>query len=139
MSATISLDCSRQAPLSMGILQSRMLEWVAMPSFQGIFPTQGSNLGLLHYRLILYHLSHQGSPLTLIKAYKSKQALLLLFLHLSTYFFPRHSTELSISLCSSFSSITRHTATIVHLGDQLPAPGPPGQGASKGTCLLFSR
>ena len=29
---------------------------------QGIFPTQGSNLGLLHFRQILYHLSHQGSP-----------------------------------------------------------------------------
>ena len=28
---------------------------------QGIFPTQGSNPGLLHYRHILYHLSHQGS------------------------------------------------------------------------------
>ena len=32
---------------------------------QGIFLTQGSNLGLLHYRQILYHLSHQGSPLIL--------------------------------------------------------------------------
>ena len=29
---------------------------------QGIFPTQGSKLGLLHYRQILYRLSHQGSP-----------------------------------------------------------------------------
>ena len=29
---------------------------------QGIFPTQGSNPGLLHCRLILYHLSHEGSP-----------------------------------------------------------------------------
>ena len=29
---------------------------------QGIFPTQGSNLGLLHCRWILYHLSHQESP-----------------------------------------------------------------------------
>ena len=29
---------------------------------QGIFPTQGSNLGLVHYRQILYQLSHQGSP-----------------------------------------------------------------------------
>ena len=29
---------------------------------QGIFPTQGSNLGLLHCRQILYHLSHRGSP-----------------------------------------------------------------------------
>ena len=29
---------------------------------QGIFPTQGSNPGLLHCRQILYHLSHQRSP-----------------------------------------------------------------------------
>ena len=29
---------------------------------QGIFPTQGSNPGLLHCRQILYRLSHQGSP-----------------------------------------------------------------------------
>ena len=29
---------------------------------QGIFPTQGSNPGLLHCRQILYHLSHQGRP-----------------------------------------------------------------------------
>ena len=29
--------------------------------FQGIFLTQGSNPSLLHYRQILYHLSHQGS------------------------------------------------------------------------------
>ena len=29
---------------------------------QGIFPTQGLNLGLLHRRQILYHLSHEGSP-----------------------------------------------------------------------------
>ena len=41
-----------------GILQARMLESL----LQGIFPTQGSNPGLLHWRWILYHLSHQGSP-----------------------------------------------------------------------------
>ena len=29
---------------------------------QGIFPTQGSNPGLPHFRRILYHLSHQGRP-----------------------------------------------------------------------------
>ena len=38
------------------------LEWVAISSRQGIFPTQGSNPGLLHCRRILYFLSHQGSP-----------------------------------------------------------------------------
>ena len=31
---------------------------------QGIFPTQGLNPGLLHYRRILYCLSHEGSPRT---------------------------------------------------------------------------
>ena len=29
---------------------------------QGIFPTQGLNPGLLHYRQILYQLSHKGNP-----------------------------------------------------------------------------
>ena len=43
-----------------GISQARILEWVAIPS-PGDPPNQGSNLGLLHYRQILY-LSHQGSP-----------------------------------------------------------------------------
>ena len=28
---------------------------------QGIIPTQGLNPGLLHYRQILYQLSHQGT------------------------------------------------------------------------------
>ena len=31
--------------------------------FQGIFQTQESTWGLLHCKWILYHLSHQGSPL----------------------------------------------------------------------------
>ena len=93
------MDRSPPAPLSMGIVQARIPEWVAMPSFrgfswhrdrpwvscvasnlplpseppgkpknpgvgchallQGIFPTQGSNPGLLPCRWILYHLSHQ--------------------------------------------------------------------------------
>ena len=30
--------------------------------FQGIFPTQGSNPGLLHRRQSLYQLSHKGIP-----------------------------------------------------------------------------
>ena len=29
---------------------------------QGIFPTQGSNPGLPHFRWVLYRLSHMGSP-----------------------------------------------------------------------------
>ena len=53
-------NVARQAPLSRGILQARMLELVATP-FSRIFPTQGSNPGLLHHRQIFYHLSHLGS------------------------------------------------------------------------------
>ena len=42
-----------------GILEARILEWVALSLLQGIFPTQGSNPGLLHCRQILYQLSHK--------------------------------------------------------------------------------
>ena len=51
-----------------GILQARILQWVAVPFsrgsslFQGIFPTQGLNPGLLHCGWIFYQLSHKGSP-----------------------------------------------------------------------------
>ena len=46
----------------MGILQARILEWVAMPSSRGSSQPRGSNPGLLHCRQILYCLSHQESP-----------------------------------------------------------------------------
>ena len=48
------VDNSPPGSSVLGILQARILERVVMPS-QGIFPTQGSNLGLLHCRQILYH------------------------------------------------------------------------------------
>ena len=44
-----------------GIFQARILKWVAIFFLQGIFPTQGRNLGLLHCMLTPYCLSHQGS------------------------------------------------------------------------------
>ena len=96
------MDCVRPGSSVHGILQERILEWVAMPSsggssqprdgtqvshtadryftikppgkpkitgvgsrslLQGIFPTQGSNPGLLHCRWLLYQLNHKGSQL----------------------------------------------------------------------------
>ena len=57
------MDCSLPGSSVHGILQARILEWVACHSLlQGIFLTQGLNLGLLHCKQILYHLSHQRSP-----------------------------------------------------------------------------
>ena len=52
-----------QAPMSMGFSkQEYSRQGVGSHSlFQGVFLTQGSNLGLLHCRRILYHLRDQGS------------------------------------------------------------------------------
>ena len=50
---------AHQAPLSMGILQARILEWVAYPSPGGL--PNPMNPGLLHWRRILYQLTYQGS------------------------------------------------------------------------------
>ena len=38
---------------------------------QGIFPTQGSNPGLLHSKQIIYQLSYQGSPSNLTRDYQT--------------------------------------------------------------------
>ena len=57
------MDCSPPGSPVHGILQARILEWVGCSLLQGIFPAQGSNLGLLNCRQILYHLSHQGNDL----------------------------------------------------------------------------
>ena len=53
------------------ILQTRILGWVAIPFFrvssQARYWIQGSNQAILHCRQILYHLSHQGSPYSLLR------------------------------------------------------------------------
>jgi len=52
---------AHKTPLSMGILQARILEWLANSLLQWIFPTQGSNLHLLwflHWQVDSLPLSH---------------------------------------------------------------------------------
>ena len=50
----------------MGFSRQEYWSGLSFPSLgdlpKGIFPTQGSNPGLLHCRQMLYPLSHQGSP-----------------------------------------------------------------------------
>ena len=59
------MDCSPPGYSVHGIFQARILEGIAISfSREGIFPTQGSNPGLLRCRQTLYPLSHQGSPST---------------------------------------------------------------------------
>ena len=54
------MECRQPGSSAHGILQARVLEWSASFLLQGIFPTQGLNLGLPHCRQTLYRLSHQG-------------------------------------------------------------------------------
>ena len=54
------------------ILQAKILEQVSHSLFQGIFPTQGLNPGLLHCRWILYHLSHRQQLWWLRKEVKNQ-------------------------------------------------------------------
>ena len=56
-----------------GILQARILEWVAISLSREIFLMQGLNQGCLHCKQILYHLSFEGSPSTLGNYYNSSQ------------------------------------------------------------------
>ena len=56
------MDCSPTGFSVHGILQARIMEWVAIPISRGIFLTWGSNMGLRHWRWILYCLSQQGNP-----------------------------------------------------------------------------
>ena len=70
--AVVSLSVLSNSLQPYGLLPARLLcpwgfsrqeYWSGLPCPPpGIFPTQGSNPGLPHYRWTLYHLSHQRSP-----------------------------------------------------------------------------
>ena len=58
---------THQAPLSMGILQARILGWVAVSPSRGIFLTQGLHLHFLHllrWQADSLPLNHLGSPIS---------------------------------------------------------------------------
>ena len=57
------MDCSLPGSSVHGILQARDTRMDSHSLLQGIFLTQGSNLGLLHCRQILSHLSHQENKI----------------------------------------------------------------------------
>ena len=60
------MNCSPPGSSVHGILQARTLEWVAISSSRGIFPTQGSNphlLPLLHWQVGSLPLATPGKSL----------------------------------------------------------------------------
>ena len=56
-----SMDCSPPGSFVHGILQARILEWVAFPSRESSQHRDRTQVSCID-RQILYHLSHQGSP-----------------------------------------------------------------------------
>ena len=82
-----------------GVLQARILEWGCLALPQGIFSIQGSNLGLLPCRWILYPLSHLGSPQSIFTALKIHCTLPV---HLSSSHLCPNPWQLLIFLLSPF-------------------------------------
>ena len=86
-----------------GILQVRILYWVNFPFSRGIFPTQGSNPGLLHYRQILYQLNHKES---------SRILEWVAYPFSSGSSQPRNRTRVSCIACGFFTNCTIRKKTI---------------------------
>ena len=63
------MNCNPPGSSVHGILQERILEWVAMYLLQGVFLTQELKPSLPHWRQILYCLSRQESPIIYIYVY----------------------------------------------------------------------
>ena len=62
-----SMVCSPPSSSVHGILQARILDWIAISFSKGIFATQGSNVCLLHWQADSLPLSHQGNPYSIHK------------------------------------------------------------------------
>ena len=101
---------------------------------QGIFPTQGSNPGLLHCRQILYPLSYKGSPVTVqILVTTEPTTVLCLF----SYFLKK---LLSICLVCDFFFSTTCLSNDWHIyfsNDQSILPPYPQISFQKSTAFLF--
>ena len=72
LSLSDSMDCSPPSDFSVhGVLQARVLEWVAIPFSRRIFPTQGLNphlLCLLHWQAGSLPPARPGKPQIDIKS-----------------------------------------------------------------------
>ena len=79
--AIVGQSCLTLCNLWIAVCQALLCLWNSLGKntrvgshslLQRIFLTQGSNLGLLHCRQILYSLSHQGSPCLCVCVYTLK-------------------------------------------------------------------
>ena len=68
------MDYSPPGSSAYGVIQTRILEWVAISFSRG--SSLGLNQGLLHCRQVLYYLSHQGRPKYIHPHFSSVQPLI---------------------------------------------------------------
>ena len=111
------MDCSLPGSSVHGIFLGKSTGVGCHLLLQEIFPTQGSNLGLPYCRQMLYHLSHQGSPIRLYPQQLSNKYYNIEYSHYArqyifmTYFITGHLylftlfTHLSDFLSSNYQSV----------------------------------
>ena len=80
------IDCSHQAPLSLRILQARILEWVTVPCSRGSFqPRDQTQISHIAGRFFLYE--PPGKPKVGINSYKIIKA----YIHIYTLMIEKHT------------------------------------------------
>ena len=103
------MDCSPLGSSVHGILQARIMEWVASSFSRGSAQTKGLNSGLLHFRWILYHLNYQGSPM-----YVCMYLILMNNWHAILYYFQECHFKVHTSVAwSSFIVLYNHHHNLV--------------------------
>ena len=99
------MNCSLPDSSVHGILQARILKWVALPFARGSSQPRNWTRGFLHWRQILYSLSHQGSwPLVISQ---KTHSIYLWGLH--SFFL---GAEQSIEIQNSSPSRSRHCCSV---------------------------
>ena len=109
-----SMDCNLPGSSVHGILQARILEWVAIPVSRESSQPRNRNC-LLHCRCILYHLSHQGSPIIVYRHVNS----VLSGRGLTDHLFPPWKGPILPLFCTFQHSWSRNTFSTSPLNCQL--------------------
>ena len=94
-----SMDCNPPGSSVHGISPGKNTGVGSHSFLQGIFLTQGSNLGPLHCRKILYHLSPQGS--SYVRKQLCQEAVILLK---TSFYYSRSLKEMFMGKCERLIS-----------------------------------
>ena len=92
----------------------------SLSMLQGIFPRKGSNLGLLHCRLILYYLRHHG-PVFISKPLIKKQIYIYIFFNLFFFKF-LFLLYFTLQYCIGFAIHWHESTTGVHAFPNMSPP-----------------